>query len=617
MDESCPVQIRCLHLQRKLRMRALVTLVMAAMLFGWSAISAFGWEAALKGEYENRLRWLSRTGENDLFGMASAQENAQGAVLVGFAGPNIFNTGALPTVPAPTSNFLLNLGNSTGRQMLITRGGFSSSGSNALTNDSRLTLWPTIRVNEAIRVRGVLNIGGYRNKYSPNAGSQSIIPPLERYYVSQSSMNAGDTAALISVEQFWASIQFPWGVFSMGPRDFPFGIGATFGENTRADMYQLAVPYGPLRFMFMLWPGRSQESEAWATVPDGTYKNDLLLGFGYTFDAGSLSLGGMTILRRFHGNNVVPYASNRDDNTLVYLGYLKFNNGRFFANSEYAWLHNDRYRTIAPNPASSAAGKTDQTLYIEGYHFFSEIGAVVGPAKLTLMCALASGPVLNDANRLRNVWAGGFFLGSATPAPFQPGANPKVYVPWSVNYQAMAPYELLMFNTYAGGNNGGWNALDVTAVADDHGMMSDGFCFAGRLDYAVASNLNVWGSFIWAHRLERAGAYFGQYQSSGSLAAGSIPNLRKFYAEAGRSFGTNNDYVSNGFIGGEVNCGIDWKLLEGLTFRARYSRWQPGEWFREAYQSVVVTRNGQVLTAGVLDTRDAIHAIQTSIMVNF
>jgi hypothetical protein len=181
----------------------------------------------------------------------------------------------------------------------------------------------------------------------------------------------------------------------------------------------------------------------------------------------------------------------------------------------------------------------------------------------------------------------------------------------------MEPYEFLMFNTYAGGKNGGWNAMDFTFVADEHGMMTDAYCFAGRLDLAIASNLNLWASYIWAHRLERAGTFFGQYQSSASLAAGSIENLREFYKRAGRSFGTGNDYVSNGFIGWEANCGSEWKLLESLTFKTRYSYWEPGDWFVEAYQAVVLNSDGEALTAGVLHSRDAIHAIQTSFCIDF
>ena len=471
MDNSRDADIIRSKSSRTRRRKEIFIVVMTVLTLGCSSMSALCWEFILHGEYENRVRWWGRTGGNDLFGMASAQEGAPGGVAVGFAGPNIYNTGALPTVQAPTSNFLFNLGASGGRQELITRGGFSSSGSDALVNDSRLTLWPIIRVNNAIQVLGVFNIGGFRNKYFRNAGSDSVIPPLERYYVSQTSMNAADTAALISVEQFWASVELPWGVFSMGARAFPFGTGATFGENTRTDMYQLDVPYGPFHFMFLLWPGRSRESEAWATVPDGSQKNSFYFGLASTFDSSSLSLGAATILRRFHGNNIVPYAQNRDDNTLVNLVYLKFNNGRFFANAEYSWTNIDRYRPVGPSPPGSAAGLQDQTIYAEGYHFFSEAGLLVRPAKLSLMYAVASGPVLNDANRLRNVWAGGFFLGPATPAPFQPGANPKICVPWTINYQVMEPYEFLMFNTYAGGNNGGWNALDLSSVADDHGMM--------------------------------------------------------------------------------------------------------------------------------------------------
>jgi hypothetical protein len=276
-----------------------------------------------------------------------------------------------------------------------------------------------------------------------------------------------------------------------------------------------------------------------------------------------------------------------------------------------------RYLAVAPDQESTAIPPISATQYIEGMHFFVESGVILAPIRMTFMYALASGPVLNTANRVRNIYGGGFFLGGATSPPFEPGANPKVYTPWAINYQAMEPYEFLMFNTYAGGNNGGWNAMDFTFVADEHGMMTDAYCFAGRLDYAVASNLNLWMSYIWAHRLERAGTFFGQYQSSGSLAAGNIPNLQDFYDQAGRSFGTGHDYVSDGFIGWEVNVGQEWKLLENLMFKTRYSYWQPGDWFVEAYQAVVVAANGEALTSAVLHSRDPIHAFQTSICIDF
>ena len=50
------------------------------------------------------------------------------------------------------------------------RGGFSTWDSDAMWSDSRLTIQPEIRVNQAVRVHGVYTVGGYRNKYFQHGG---------------------------------------------------------------------------------------------------------------------------------------------------------------------------------------------------------------------------------------------------------------------------------------------------------------------------------------------------------------------------------------------------------------------------------------------------------------
>jgi hypothetical protein len=584
-------------------------------------------------------------------------------VTIGFAGPNIYTRGPgrglFSAQPKATSNLLFNLTTDAGgigfgaaTQSAVVRGGFSDTGSDALVNDSRLTLRPTIRVNKAIRVFGVLNIGGYRNKYF--RGSRWMIdpeplvtPPLERYYSSQSSMNAYDTAALISVEQFRATIYIPWGIFSIGVKDFPLGTGATLGYNTRAESFLTVVPYGPFRFLYAIWLGRSRGAESWDVDVDGTQKNDFFQGFIMTYESGNINVGGGTILRNYHGNNTAQGTNRRDDNTLINLVYFKFNNGRFFANAEYAWINVDRYRWGPGNtnlvdadgdgvldPGTAGRGSGSQTIYLEAYHFFAEAGFLSGPMKFSAMAAMASGPVLNNQNRVRNFNGGN--LGNANPGdngapvplPAVARGNPKIYTPWSVNYQALEPYEYLMFNVYGGGNNGGWNALDITFVAEDHGMMSDAYAFAGRVDYALAANLNIWASGIWAHRLEAAGTYFGQYTSDGTLCydptrsaanglGAGIVTAQAFYNNAGRAWGVGADYVSNGFIGYEFDAGLDWKLLEGLTVKTRYAYWQPGDWFKEAYQATILDGNGAIVRQAVLFSRDAIHGFRGTMEINF
>jgi hypothetical protein len=631
-------------------------LVVAAVLLCVVAYGApvLAWEFELQGEYEYRFRYFGRTGDTDLFGQASLQEAT--GIFIGFAGPNIYGTGNLASVPGDAANTnnpalttivpILPPGNyapvspALNSSMRITRGGFSRWGSIARYNDSRFTLRPVFRLNPAIRVFGVYTVGGMRNKYKENnvvdyrqsidlAGLRGDLgsfglgaAPLSRYYMSQTSMNAYD-GTFGTWEQFRLTATMPWGIWSVGMKDFPFGTGATLGHNTRAEEFLWVVPYGPFRLLAAFWLGRGRFLESWNTVPDDDTKPNIFQGYALTYDSGEVSLGALWIWRQYHQKlGTLPIASFTsiavqpngaitngyynmpnssyyvpalqpalDENTLVNLLFFKYNNGRFFANAEYSWANVDTHfptRTIAEVPNAPA-------VHLEAYHFFSEWGCYAGPAKLSLMYALSSGPVLNNGNPT------------------------KVYGAYPINYQAMEPYEFLMFNTYAGGNSGGWNSTDVTFVSDEHGMMSDAYAFAGRLDYAVASNLNAYGSYIWAHRLERAGFLNGLVRDTGNGQQAESASLFVLPGTVFMSrYGGTIPYVPDGFIGWEANVGVDWKLLENLTFKTRYSYWQPGDWFTFAYQAWgrlpgTATPSDGVIVKG----RSPINAFQVSLLATF
>ncbi len=566
-------------------MRKILVLFLVGVLAAAFAAPAFAWEFSMKGEFEHRFRYIGRLGDDDLFGKASLQDSPAVGTFIGFAGPSIYGTGYTqhgPSDSAASGPSLVGGLLSSGTPVIVTRGGFSRWGSDALWHDTRMVLRPVIRVNKAVRVFGAYALGGIRNKYAQYDTSllglrDSIgTPPFEDWYQHRVSMNAYDTAAIGSWRMVRSTIQNPWGVFSIGIKDFPLGTGATLGYNTRANTFLTVVPYGPFRFLHAIWFVRGRLNESWNTQPDADQKARFFQGLIMTFENGPINLGGGAISRMYHGNagNTPPFG--RDIDTLINLWYAKFNNGVFFANAEYAWLN--------INQSILGAGE----VHVEANHFFSEAGAVMGPAKISLMYALASGPVLNNPNQT------------------------KAYVAWPINYQAMEPYEYLMFNVYGGGNQ----TYDGLFVTDGHGMMGDAYAFAGRLDYAVAANLNVYGSWIWAHRLEKAGFLNGGVnETGGGFAPGTF-----LAAQIGGTPGVDAQlFCPDGFIGWEANVGADWKLLEGMILKMRYSLWQPGEWFRYAYQAYVpmTAVPGQDFNVGMLRDRDPINAFTGSILIDF
>jgi len=544
---------------------------------------ALAWEFEMKGEYEYRFRYWARMGTTDLYGNADLQ-NAGGPAM-GFAGPDIYGSGAVRAVPADGA---------AGANMRVTRGGFSAYESDALCLDSRLTLYPTIRACPAIRVHGVYNVGGYRNKYTQYdlklAGATDAVtglatpftygvgmPPFERYYVHSMRSASYETAAVGSWEQFRATIQLPWGILSIGAKDFPLGTGTITAFSTASESLLWVVPYGPFRFLWAIYPAQASALHgpfgSWNYRPDGGTKPSYFQGYIATYDSGPITAGGGTILQAAHADKGYTGTFGADATLGFYLAYFKYNNGTVFANAEYSWVDlGIHFLGAAPS-------------FAERYHAMAEVGAAFGPAKATLAWFQASGPVLNTGNPT------------------------KAYADYPINYQATEPYQYLMGQVYAGGTN---SYSGLLLPGDGNGMLGDMYAFAGRMDYAVASNLNAWASYFWASRLEQNGWWFGHFNSDGTTA--SAASRAAFRALNGRAAG--NPFVDKGFVGWELNLGLDWKLLEGMTFKGRYAYWQPGEWFYQAYQAVG-TSGGAVVTNALVTGRSPIQAFTGSLLIEF
>ena len=531
-----------------------------------------------------------------------------------------------------------------------------------IAHDQRMTFMPQIRINDAIRFQSNFDLASIRQKY--NHRDYQTNGPLDRWYQDRTSANAFDTAMIPSINQWHLTAQLPWGVLSIGPRSFPWGTGAMGGFNTRNDGMLFVTPYGPFRFLaqiyFANWPDGYGTFIPYAALGstgpgansvvnyDGGEHNSTAWALAMTYDSGPLSFGCLFLQRLLHANNanlagsVVPVAPelglaptayriiypNPTSNVPVLYGFggfdlamavynvnLKYNNGRFFLNAEYAWANVDAYflgigTSLASRPGANYSGGPQY--YTEAALSFLETGALCGPAKFAFMFA----------------WSGGLALNNGNPT--------KSYNGIAINNQATDAYNYLLFHTYGGGNDAPWNA-GLYFTNDENGQMSDAYALAARSDYAVAANLNIWGSYMWASRVEQNGWFAGQKNYNGVTASGTGATLpdgtnqwtaydaqhwKATYMPGSGAAANMNPYVDDRYLGWEANVGVDWKLLENMTVMSRYAYWQPGPWFDQAYQVVGVS-NGVVAptsTAGpgaYMQGRSAIQCFTSSVMIDF
>jgi hypothetical protein len=352
----------------------------------------------------------------------------------------------------------------------------------------------------------------------------------------------------------WLSAQTPWGIFVVGKRPFTVGCGLQYNgeEDLTAESTLLVVPYGPFSFGGGFYPMRRGDTAAYNTDWDKTAHRNHPLGFVH-YNAGNLSMGvGGEYIAIHLGPEtaaadgvLTPQQVRQTYNTCDSVqhdgwAFMKYNNGRFFFNAELDWFN--RRRTYQVNLRGNGRAPD----YVESLRHMVEAGSVVGPGKLTFLYAHLPGHDRRNGVMIdRQPWIAAL-------------GNTGVFTPYSY---------LLGFNYGAG--------VDAFNLNGD-GYINDACVLAGRLDYAVAANLNLYGTFMWADRVSKSWAW-GSIRLDPVAADGSVEIDPAGFAAAGvaPSIPDNN-------LGWEVNVGADWQILEGLTFGMLGAYWQPGKWWNYA-----------------------------------
>lgn len=468
------------------------------------------------------------------------------------------------------------------------------------TNTQYMEFAPEFTINKAVRIRGNYYIGSWDGVNANREASEYL--------------NSTAPGTLVSFSpgywnQLWGSAQTPWGIIVLGKRPFSFGMGGlASGEDcATTESLALVTSHGPMRYGFVVYPARIPAdlsvnifntdmafvSGGSVTLQDengGLLREPHLAGF-VTYSAGPLELGalweyarwqvhpesligqdGLTAAERLDARrNFIPY----DFSLNSAIVYLKYANGRFFFNAEAdimesmtrrrppaAGLYNGS--THVDNVAG--AGNLWQTGHVQANRFYVETGAYTGPSKLTGLFAWVDGydrrhGVLIDKQGT------GLWLGPPRAGLVNTAYGLANWLDEAPNGLIFYAYSYLLVFNY-GGANSHFN------VQGD-GYLVDAIAYAARIDYAVASNLNIWGSFFTANRQSKGYGW-------GYLSLDEEGNVA--YERQG-SYNDPAPAIPDSDLGWEIGAGVDWQLLEGVMLSTRFAYWQPGKWFNYACRS--------------------------------
>lgn len=552
------------------------------------------WEFHLGGALQYKYEYYSQLGSNGFFGPYDVS--------------NIF-FGA-PPFEANSNGWL---GIETHAGLFQGRHPGIVSGSDASLQTLRVELHPQLTVNKAIRIRGRYRIGG------SNVGNDDlqetwseIGPGFNTEYVNSLVPGRNNPMAYGEWTMLWLTAKTPWGVVSFGKRPFAVGCGLQYSaEDASQESLMLTVPYGPLTFGvgfypmtlgqvdFFDMPRRTDEAwvEYWLAMDDyylpslfwdkGGRPNKYLAFLKY--QGGPLEFGAGTQYTSLHfGAEGARYEDDEFPTTDVtdWEGwiYAKYANGRFFFNAEADFFFRSRYgqRTASGDivvndgdvyaPINDGGGSIFAPKYIESWRWMVESGIFAGPAKLSVLYAYLPGPdrrhgVLIDRQPTT------FFVdpGSLDPTWGWDVREEAVYLNRHVgNLGVFRPYSLLFAYDYGAG----LNCYDLNG----NGCVTDASVLAARLDYALAANLNLSCSFLWAERASHGwqwGCIWPYERVAVFVPYRNLDNPGLEYADPVPT-------IPDTALGWEAGFGAQWNLLESMLLSVHGAYWQPGRWFNYA-----------------------------------
>jgi hypothetical protein len=226
-----------------------------------------------------------------------------------------------------------------------------------------------------------------------------------------------------------------------------------------------------------------------------------------------------------------------------------------------------------------------------------EFGALSGPTKITLNYVRATG---DDPSTRKTT---------------EDGADSEQ----GISSCYMKPWGYLMYYMYGAGD--GWDAAGYGQPTNLHHV-------GGKIDYAIASNLNVFMVYSQAWR-DQPNAYRlgGNYRVAGQLFTNEDIRQSQLGNFRGQAV---PDHARD--IGWEVDLGVNWKILEGLTWNTTFAYWKPGNWWSYAYPNTAylyrinVTPNTNPNNTAVGEGRatfnlgreiNGLFSMETNLLINF